>query len=273
MNDDSSTNKPKNVWSLGSYSEFARFALPVSAHLVRLCNISSPDDRVLDVACGTGNTAITARLITGAKVAGVDFTPELLALAKEEAFLADVQDIEWKEGNVEDLPYEDESFDVVLSSFGHMFAPHPEVAIKEMLRVTKIGGRIVFSTWPSELINGKLFEAMAKHIPSSPDNSTPPPSPMQWGIPEVIQKRLGGSSDNIKDIHFERGVIGIPILSPNHYWKMASTKMGPIINAIQTLKEPQKVESLRNDILKAIGPYIHDNVLRLDYLITRAIKD
>ncbi len=142
------------MWSLGSYSEFARFALPVSAHLVRLCNISSPDDRVLDVACGTGNTAITARLITGAKVAGVDFTPELLALAKEEAFLADVQDIEWKEGNVEDLPYEDESFDVVLSSFGHMFAPHPEVAIKEMLRVTKIEGRIVFSTWPSEMING-----------------------------------------------------------------------------------------------------------------------
>jgi ubiquinone/menaquinone biosynthesis C-methylase UbiE len=65
---------------------------------VRVCNISSPDDRVLGVACGTGNTDITARLMTGAKVAGVDFTPELLVLAKEEAFLADIQDIEWKEG-------------------------------------------------------------------------------------------------------------------------------------------------------------------------------
>ena len=132
---------------------------------------------------------------------------------------------------------------------------HPEVAIKEMIRVTKRGGgRIAFSTWPAELINGKMFEAMAKHIPSpSSQYSLPPPSPMQWGIPEVIQKRLGSSSsDNVKDIHFERGVMKIPLLSPNHYWKMASTKMGPIINAIQTLKDAQKIESLKKDFLKAI---------------------
>ncbi len=118
------------------YNEFAIFILPVSAHLVRLCNISSSDN-ILDVACGTGNTAITARRLANAKVKGVDFTPELLVQAKVEASLAGAEDIEWKEGNVEDLPFEDESFDVVLSSFGHMFAPHPEVAIKEMLRVTK----------------------------------------------------------------------------------------------------------------------------------------
>jgi hypothetical protein len=92
---------------------------------------------------------------------------------------------------------------------------------------------------------------------------------MQWGILEVVQKRLGNS---VKDIHFERGVVNIPVLSPNHYWKMSSTKLGPLIQAIQTLKEPQKIESLRNDMLKAILPYIHDNALRLDYLITVAIK-
>ena len=90
-------------------------------------------DNVLDVACGTGNTAITAKRLANAKVVGVDFTPELLAQAKEEASLAEVEDIEWKEGNVKDLSFEDESFDVVLSSFGHMFSPHPEVAINEML--------------------------------------------------------------------------------------------------------------------------------------------
>ena len=94
-------------------------------------------DNVLDIACGTGNTTITAKRLANAKVIGVDFTPEILAQAKEEASLAEVEDIEWKEGNVEDLPFEDESFDVVLSSFGHMFSPHPEVAINEMLRVTK----------------------------------------------------------------------------------------------------------------------------------------
>ncbi len=271
---DSSTNKSKNLWSLGSYSEIAVFILPVSAHLVRLCNISS-DDRVLDVACGTGNTSITASLMTGATVTGVDFTPELLALAKVEASLAEAESIVWKEGNVQDLPFEDGSFDVVLSSFGHMFALNPEIAIQEMLRVTKSGGRIAFSTWPAELLNGKLFEAMAKHIPySNKDSSLPslpkPPSPMQWGIPEVIQKRLGNSS--VKNIHFERGEVNIPVLSPNHWWKMASTKLGPLIQVVQTLKDTQEVESLKNDVLQAIMPYFHDNLLKLDYLITVSIK-
>ncbi len=266
--------KSRNVWSLGAYNEIAIFALPVSAHLVRLCNISS-NDHILDVACGTGNTAITASLMTGAKVSGVDFTPELLAIAKEEASIAEeAGDIDWREGNVQDLPFRDEYFDVVLSSFGHMFALNPEIAIHEMIRVTKRGGSIAFSTWPPELANGRLFEALAKHMPSSPSSTNSPASessPMLWGIPEVIQKRLGSNS-KVKNIHFERGVVNKPILSPNHWWKMASTKSGSLIQAIQTLKEPQKVESLKKDILQAIMPYIHENVLNLDYLVTVAIK-
>lgn len=103
--------------------------------------------------------------MTGAKLDGVDFTPDHLALATEEAFLADAQDIEWKEGNIQDLPFKYASFDVVLSTFGHMFALNSEVVIKEIIRVTKRGvGRIAFATWPAELLNGKMFEAMAKHI-------------------------------------------------------------------------------------------------------------
>ena len=272
MSDDPTPNKPPNTWALGSYNEIALFTLPVSAHLVRLCNISSTDS-VLDVACGTGNTAITAKRLANAKVVGVDFTPELLAQAKDKASLAEVEDIEWKEGNVEDLPFEDESFDVVLSSFGHMFAPRPEVAMKEMLRVTKSGGggRIAFSTWPPELANGRLFAAIAKHVfYPSVDNEPLPPSPILWGIPEVIQKRLGNGK--VKNIHFERGAINKPIVSPNHWWKMSSTTAGSLIHAIQILNEPQKIESLRNDVLEAITPYIKDNVLRLDYLVTVAIK-
>jgi ubiquinone/menaquinone biosynthesis C-methylase UbiE len=171
--------KSKNAWSLGSYGDLAMFILPVSAHLVRLCNVS-PNDKVLDVACGTGNTAITARRNGGAKVTGIDFTPELLSQAKTEATLAEADDIEWKEGNAENLPFGDESFDVVVSSFGHMFAQNPEKAIKEMLRVLKRGGRVAFATWPAELVNGKLSEVMARHLPSPPNNNRPPPSPMQW---------------------------------------------------------------------------------------------
>lgn len=273
------TPKSNNAWSLGSYNEIALFFLPVSAHLVRLCGISA-EDHILDVACGTGNTAITAAKRTGAKVTGIDFTPQMLTQAKIEAELAGTGDIKWKEGDVEDLPFGDDSFDVVLSSFGHMFAPHPEVAIKEMLRVTKSGGRIAFATWPPEHANGKLFDVMTKHVPISyaatdntaPANILPPPSsPMQWGTPEVIHKRLGVDS-NVKNIHFERGAINKPVLSLNHYWKMASTKGGTLIQAIQTIKDPQKVGDLKKDILQAIEPYIHDNVLRLDYLVTLATK-
>lgn len=246
---------------------------------MQLCNISSTD-QVLDVACGTDNTAITASRIAGAKIKGIDITPELLVQAKVEASLAEAKDIEWYEANVEDLPFEDELFDVVLSSFGHMFALNPEGAIKEMLRVTKSGGRIAFSTWPAERLNGKIFEAVAKYIPSVPpsssgNNSPPlpqPVSPMQWGNPEIIQKRLD-SNNNVKYIHFERGAVNIPLLSPNHYWKISSTKFGPIVKAIQTLKDAQKIESLKKDILQAIMPYFHDNILKLDYLITLAIKE
>ena len=187
MSDDPTNNKSTNRWALGSYNEIALFLLSVSAHLVRLCNISSTDN-VLDVACGIGNTAITAkRLKRGAKVTGVDFTPELLAQAKEEASIADAEDIEWKEGNVQDLPFEDETFDVVLSSFGHMFAPNPEIAIKEMLRVTKRdGGRIAFATWPPELANGRMFKAVSKYtsyaFAVNGSSKQQPVSPLLWGF-------------------------------------------------------------------------------------------
>ena len=251
------TNISNNVWSLGSYNEFAIFILPVSAHLVRLSNISS-GDRVLEVACDTGNTAITAKeMVRGIKVTGIDFTPELLAQAKEQATIADVEDIEWKEANVESLPFEDKIFDVVLSKLGHMFALHPLVVIKEMIRVTKPGGCIAFSTWAFELVYGKLFNTMSKHLPANTTNSIysssnqseqqqqQQPSPMQWGNPETIQKLVvdGGSSDvSIEDIHFERRVVKIPVLSPNHYWARTSTKSGSVIQVIQAIKEPSKVE-------------------------------
>lgn len=269
--------KSNNAWALGSYNEIAVHLLPVSAHLVRLCNISSFDN-VLDVACGTGNTAITAKRIAGAKkVTGIDITPEMLVQARQQASIAEVDDIDWKEANVENIPFEDEKFDVVLSSFGHMFALHPQVAINEMLRVTKPGGRIAFSTWPAELVNGKLFDMIAKYItsssPSSASSNSSSASPSQWGIPQVIEKRLAEDSNfKVKDIHFERGVINKPVLSPNHSWMTSITKGGPMIHAIQTINDPKKIEALRQDVLKVITPYINDNVLRLDYLITRATK-
>ena len=130
--------KAKATWALGSYNDIATFLSPMSAHLVRAASVSR-GEHVLDVACGTGITAITA-CRAGGKVIGIDLTPDLLERAKEEAALAGVTEgIEWKQGDAEDLPFPDNSFDVVFSSLGHMFTPSPEVAAKEMVRVTKEG--------------------------------------------------------------------------------------------------------------------------------------
>src|SRR6476620_8618382 len=105
---------------------------PPAAQLIKHARVSA-GHRVLDVACGTGVVALTAARI-GARVTALDLTPELLARARENAQLADLE-VEWHEGDVEQWPFDDAAFDVVLSQYGHIFAPRPEVAIAEMLRV------------------------------------------------------------------------------------------------------------------------------------------
>src|SRR5262249_20933439 len=97
-----------------------------AARLVRFAGVRA-GQRVLDVACGTGVVAVTAARM-GARVAGIDLTPELIAAARENSRIAEVE-IDWREGDAEDLPYGNAEFDVVLSQFGHIFAPRPEVAI------------------------------------------------------------------------------------------------------------------------------------------------
>jgi SAM-dependent methyltransferase len=256
--------KSKATWASGSYGEIASLLPPMSAHLIRVASVR-PGEHVLDVACGTGITAIAAHR-AGAKVIGLDITPQLLARAKEEAALADIkEEIEWKQGDAEDIPFPDNSFDIVLSSVGHMFAPRPTVAAQELIRVTKVGGRVAFTTWPPEHAIGRMFATIAKYIPPT---SNSPPSPMQWGIPEVVRERLG---NGVRDLRFERGVVNVPLTSPNHFWHLFTTKYGPMIRATQAL-ESAKVEALRHDVIQAIAPYFFENVLRWDYLLTIAIK-
>lgn len=259
-----SNDAVKEIWSLGNWRSRGQFIPPVSASLTRLANLQASDS-VLDVACGYGNTAITARML-GAKVTGIDITPKLLTLAKEEEKIAGISGIEWKEGDAENLPYEDESFDVVLSTFGHIFAPNQELAGKEMIRVLKKGGRLGFTSWPPELAVGKLSEVVSKYNPLPHNEAF---SPYNWGEPEKIKQLLSGTVD----IFFERGTINVPILSPNHYWQDTITKSGFMIQVIYTLKKQQdyeRIELLRKDYIKILKQYIKDNVLRLGYLITVA---
>jgi SAM-dependent methyltransferase len=256
----------KEIWSLGDWRSRGQFIPPVSASLTRLANLQASDS-VLDVACGFGNTAITARML-GAKVTGIDITPKLLTLAKEEEKIAGISGIEWKEGDAENLPYEDESFDVVLSTFGHIFAPNQELAGKEMIRVLKKSGRLGFTSWPPELAVGKLSEVVSKYNPLPHNEAF---SPYNWGVPEKIKQLLRGTID----IFFERGTINVPILSPNHYWQDTITKAGFMIQVINTLKKQQeygRIELFRKDYIKTLKQYITDNILRMGYLTTVATK-
>jgi len=256
----------KEIWSLGDWRSRGQFVPPVSSYLTRLVKLQA-EDSVLDVACGYGNTAITARM-QGAKVTGIDITPKLLALAKEEEKVAGINGIDWKEGDAEDLPFEDESFNVVLSTFGHIFAPNQELAGKEIIRVLKKGGRLGFTSWPPELAVGKLSEVVSKYNPLPHNEAF---SPYNWGIPDKVKQLLPG----IKDIFFERGTINIPILSPNHYWQDIITKAGFMIQVVDTLKKQhdhEKIESFRIEYVNTLQQYISDNVVRMGYLITVAKK-
>src|SRR5438105_11065966 len=147
---------------------------PAAARLVKFANVRAKQN-VLDVGCGTGVVAITAARI-GARVHGVDLTPELLERARENASIANVE-IDFREGDAEALPFDYATFDVVCSQFGHMFAPRPDVAIAEMVRVLKPGGTIAFATWPPELLIGSSFTLVANYMPPAPPGVS---SSSQW---------------------------------------------------------------------------------------------
>jgi SAM-dependent methyltransferase len=176
--------RQREMWA--SFGPTAMFTTPVAGHVVRFASIVA-GETVLDVGTGTGVLAITAAR-HGAHVFGLDLTPELLEQARENAAIARLPEIVWKQGDAEELPYPDASIDVVVSQFGHMFAPRCKVVVSEMRRVLKPGGRIAFATWPPEHFVGRLFAFIGRNSPPPPAGADPPP---QWGNPALVAERLG----------------------------------------------------------------------------------
>lgn len=250
------------------WSHFAPLELqttPPAADLVRHARVTS-GQAVLDVGCGTGVVAVTAAR-RGARVVGLDLTPALLARARENAAIAQV-DIEWHEGDAESLPFPDASFDVVLSQFGHIFAPRPDVAIGEMLRILKPGGIVAFSTWPPELFTGRMFALTARYSPPPPPGVV---SPVLWGDPAVIRERLG---TRVVDLTFDRGEMRVPALSPQHHREILERTAGPVIRMVEALAptEPDRLQQFRREYEALVAEYLRDNVVHQGYLLTRAHK-
>jgi SAM-dependent methyltransferase len=238
---------------------------PPAARLVRHGGVRS-GQRVLDVACGTGVVALTAARM-GARVTGLDLTPELLERARENAKIAGVE-VAWHLGDVEAMSLGDAEYDVVLSQFGHMFAPRPEVAVAEMLRVLKPGGTLAFSTWPPELFLGRVFALVGRYGPPPPPGVAPPPA---WGDPNVVRERLGGA---VRDIVFDRERVWVPSLSPQHNREVMERTAGPVLKLVESLaaSDPGKLTAFRQEYEALVSEYFEANMVRQDYLMTRATK-
>jgi SAM-dependent methyltransferase len=252
-------------WS--SFTPVEIMTTPPAAMLVKFAQVG-PGQRVLDVGCGTGVVAVTAARL-GAKVSGLDLTPALLERARENARIAGV-DIDFIEGDAEALPYPDASFDVVLSQFGHMFAPRPAVAVKEMLRVLKPGGHIAFSTWPPEHFTGRMFALIGSHMPPPPQGAEPPAPPPLWGDPNIVRERLGGA---VKDLKFARETLVASALSLPHFRAAQERTIGPLTKLVAAMQnDPDKLARLRADFDALAMDIFEENTIRMPFLMTRATK-
>jgi len=248
-----------------SFGPLAMFTTPAAARLVRFAGVR-PGQRVLDVACGTGVVAVTAARL-GARVTGADFTPELLAQARESSSIAELN-VDWKDADVEQLPFADQEFDVVLSQFGHMFAPRPAVAVAEMLRVLKPGGTIAFTTWPAESLVGRTMALTMRYLPPPPQGVAPP---LQWGDPAIVRERLGAA---VRDLTFDRDTMVVYTLSPQHQRWTSERTAGPTLKLVQTLAatDPAKLAEFRREFDAIVGDFFEMNTTRQTYLMTRSVK-
>ncbi len=197
---------------------------------------------MLDVAAGTGNASIPAAQ-TGAEVTASDLTPELFEAGKARAESEGVE-LEWVEADAENLPFDDESFDVVMSSIGAMFAPRHQAVADEMVRVCKPGGTIAMLNWTPEGMIGALFRTMGPYAPPPPPGAQPPPL---WGGEDHVRELFG---DRV-DLHtLERDMLEITAFgAAQEYGEHFKGRYGPTIvaygNAAKDGREEELDEALR----------------------------
>jgi SAM-dependent methyltransferase len=210
------------MWASGDYPSMVEtFLLPLGPRLVAACEIGA-GMRVLDVAAGTGNASIPAAR-RGALVTASDLTPELLTAGKQHAVAAGLE-LEWVQADAENLPFDDASFDVVMSAIGVMFAPHHQVAADELVRVCRPGGTIGLLSWTPEGMIGGLFSTMGPYAPPPPPGAAPPP---KWGGEEYL---LDLFADRVDFSAMWRDVLDVTAFArPDDYAEHFKQRYGPTI--------------------------------------------
>jgi SAM-dependent methyltransferase len=227
--------KHRKMWASGDYPSMVEtFLTPLGPRLVEFAGIGA-GQRVLDVAAGTGNASIPAAQ-TGAEVVASDLTPELFEAGRARAAAAGVE-LEWAEADAEDLPFEDDSFDAVISSIGVMFAPFHQAAADELVRVAKPGGTIGLLSWTPEGMIGGLFKTMGQFMPPPPPGAQPPPL---WGGEEHLRELLG---DRVELEKVEREVLEVTAFQrPDDYGEHFKARYGPTIAARANAEKEGRTE-------------------------------
>lgn len=257
----------RTTWAAGDYDGIVDYIWSAGGDLVGRVGVQDGED-VLDVACGTGNATIPAAT-TGARTTGLDLTPELLEGARRRAADADVE-IEWIEGDAEALPFEDASFDVVLSTFGCMFAPDHQKAAAEMARVLRPGGRLGIAAWTPDGSIGRFFGALGAFTPPPPPGFQPPPL---WGTRDHVGSLFDGTG---VDVRFEEAAVDFHFDSVDAVIEEYMSKFGPLV----MLKAALEPEGRWDEAVVAIRAYYEESNTATDgsvefpgeYLITLGTK-
>jgi 2-polyprenyl-3-methyl-5-hydroxy-6-metoxy-1,4-benzoquinol methylase len=228
----------KATWMAGDYGHFAKYLEPGALEFLSRLHIP-PGTRMLDVACGAGQISISAAR-AGAKVTGLDLAANLIEQARARA-LAENVDVQFDEGDAEALPYDDGSFDLVVSLIGAIFAPRPERVAAELLRVCRSGGRIVMANWTPEGHVGQMFKIIGKYVPS-PALMAPP---MKWGEEATVRERLGHGLSKLNTTR-RMYLMNYPF-SPAEVVEFFRVYYGPTNRAFASLDEEAQ-SSLRRDL-------------------------
>lgn len=233
--------RQRGVWSSGDYAVVGTTLQIVGEELCEAVDLRA-GEKVLDVAAGNGNASLAAARRWG-EVTATDYVPALLERARERAG-AERLAIEFREADAEALPFPDESFDVVLSTFGVMFAPNQERAAAEMLRVCRPGGRIGLANWTPQGFIGQVFKTIGKH--------NPPPagirSPALWGTRARLAELFAPHAATIEAA--ERRFV-FRYRSPEHWLEIFRTYYGPVLKTFAAL-DAMAGEALADDLLSLI---------------------
>jgi ubiquinone/menaquinone biosynthesis C-methylase UbiE len=234
---DALKDKLRATWIAGDFGQIAKFLAAEGELFINDLGLK-PGMKVLDVACGTGNLSLPAARL-GATVTGVDIAPNLLEQARAKA-AAEGLDIKFDEGDAEALPYEDASFDAVVTMYGAMFAPRPDLVAAELKRVCKPGGFIAMANWTPTGFIGLMFKANGAYVPLPPGMT----SPVLWGKDDVVRERFS----DVSKVETKPRIVNFAFpFSPAEVVEHFRLFYGPTAKAFGALDE-EKQAALRRDL-------------------------